>query len=66
VDSLFIFFTIPAHDIQGYYVENQGDHEQQQTQGKGGQGLGTVKFLVADQQGDDLYGNRGDGLQGID
>ena len=43
----------------------EGDDKQQQAQGKGGQCLGAVELLVADQQGDDLDGDRGDRLKGL-
>jgi hypothetical protein len=42
------------------------DDKQHQAQGKGRQGLGAVEFLVAHQQGDDLYGHGGDGFKRVD
>src|SRR5690349_19465915 len=53
-DALFICFSIFAHHAERDEIEDQGDHEEQQSEREGGQRLGAVEFLIARQKLDDL------------
>src|SRR5262245_25747727 len=63
--GLFILLSILADDVQRENVQRQRHEEQHQAEREGRQGLGTVEFLVADQQGHDLHRHGGDGLERI-
>src|SRR6187397_3292280 len=62
---LFVLLTVFPDDVQREHVERERDEEQHQAERERGQSLGTVEFLVPDQQRDDLHGDRGHRLEWI-
>src|SRR6186713_1059262 len=47
-----ITFSVFAHEGDGDHVQRERHREQDQPEGEGGECLGTVKLLIADQQRD--------------
>ena len=65
MSELFILLPVFPYDIQRDNIENKGNDKKDKSQGKSCQGFRAVKFLVSDQEGDNLHCNRGNSLERI-